>query len=114
VLDGDGQVMFASSRSDLPEGPRIPVDTNADFRLMDLNGKTCFVPTGPTGQAFVGSRLPLEDRLFAYKKGERDSTLVRLGDQNFALGLQVSDGYREYKIGYGYVNGVICLVLVPA
>lgn len=56
ILDGDGQIMFASSHSDLPEGTRIPVDTNADFRLMDINGKTCFVTTVPTDgyQGFFG------------------------------------------------------------
>jgi hypothetical protein len=61
----------------------------------------------------VGSPLPLKDDLFRYKKGERESTIVDLDGCCFALGLQVSEGYREYKQGDGYVNDLICVIFVP-
>ena len=61
----------------------------------------------------IGIQLPLKDALFRYKKGERESTIVDLEGRSYALGLQVSDGYREYKRGDGYVNDVICMIFVP-
>ena len=61
----------------------------------------------------VGCQLPLKDALFRYKKGDRESTIVDLDGRFHALGLQVSDGYREYKRGDGYVNDVVCLIFVP-
>ena len=61
----------------------------------------------------VGSPLPLKDDLFRYKKGERESTIVDLEGRCYALGLQVSEGYREYKQGDGYVNDLICMIFVP-
>jgi hypothetical protein len=60
-----------------------------------------------------GSLLSFEDRLFRYKPGERDSTIIKINDRNFALGLQVSEGYREYKTEDGYNNDVICMIFVP-
>jgi hypothetical protein len=61
----------------------------------------------------VGNPLPLEDGLFRYKRGERESTIVDLDGCCYALGLQVSGGYREYKRGDGYVNDLICMIFVP-
>ena len=61
----------------------------------------------------VGSQLPLADALFRHAKGARESTIVDLNGRSYALGLQVSDGYREYKRGDGYVNDVICMIFVP-
>jgi hypothetical protein len=55
----------------------------------------------------------LEDTFFKSNKGERDSTIVEMGLRSYALGLQVSEGYREYKQGDGYVNDVICMIFVP-
>ncbi|BBO85955.1 hypothetical protein DSCO28_65210 [Desulfosarcina ovata subsp. sediminis] len=61
----------------------------------------------------VGSQLPLPGALFQRSKGERDSTIVELGGRSYALGLQVSEGYREYKRGDGYLNDLICMIFVP-
>jgi hypothetical protein len=61
----------------------------------------------------VGSPFPLDDTWFRLEKGERRSVVIELEGRSYVLGLQVSDGYREYKRSDGYVNDVICMILVP-
>ncbi|WP_319522109.1 hypothetical protein [uncultured Desulfosarcina sp.] len=61
----------------------------------------------------VGSSFPLEDTLFRLKKGERRSVIIDLEGRSYVAGLQVSEGYREYKRSDGYVNDVICMIFVP-
>lgn len=61
----------------------------------------------------IGSRLPLEEGLFRYGQGQRASTIVDLDGAFYALGVQVSNGYREFKGVDGYVNDVVCLSFVP-
>lgn len=61
----------------------------------------------------VGTKLPLADNLFAYQHGQRNSTVVELEGISYALGIQVSDGYREYKNGDGYDNDIVCMIFVP-
>ena len=58
----------------------------------------------------VGSRLPLSDALFRHKNGERESAIVELAERYYAVGIQVSEGYREYKQDDGYVNDVLCMI----
>jgi hypothetical protein len=60
-----------------------------------------------------GSRVSFEDRLFRYASGERDARIIRIDDRSFVLGLQVSEGYREYKTADRYNNDVICMIFVP-
>lgn len=61
----------------------------------------------------VGSTLALDDSFFKHPKGGRVSSLVELDSQTYTLGLQVSEGYREYKRDDGYVNEVICMIFCP-
>jgi hypothetical protein len=61
----------------------------------------------------VGSPFPLEDAVLRIEKGERRSTVIDLGGRSYMAGLQVSDGYREYKRSDGSVNDVICMLIVP-
>ena len=41
------------------------------------------------------------------KNGERDSRIVEMKGKLYAIGAQVSDGYREYKRGDGYENDIV-------
>jgi hypothetical protein len=61
----------------------------------------------------VGSQLPLEDVMSRLKRGERRSFIIDLEGRSYVVGLQVSNGYREYKRSDGYVNDVICMIFVP-
>lgn len=61
----------------------------------------------------VGSPFPLDDALFRLKKGERRSVFIDLEGRSYVVGLQVSEGYREYKRSDGYINDVICMICVP-
>lgn len=59
-----------------------------------------------------GSQLNLDQKFFAEKKGVRRASIIEFDGHNYALGLQVSEGYREYKIDDGYKNDVICFVFI--
>jgi len=61
----------------------------------------------------VGSHFPAEDVMVRLKKGERRSVIIDLEGRSYVAGLQISDGYREYKRSDGYVNDVICMIFVP-
>jgi len=61
----------------------------------------------------VGSHFPVEDVMVRLKKGERRSLIIDLKGRSYVAGLQISDGYREYKRSDGYVNDVICMIFVP-
>ena len=60
-----------------------------------------------------GSILNIDDSLFKMKKGERYSTILDIDSRCFATGIQVSDGYREYKQKDGYRNDIVCMIFVP-
>lgn len=107
----DSEPQFFAMLSDV-----LPRDENntivkGSFSVFADRDKKVISSTSP--EYPPGSFLPLEDKLFQYEKGERDSTIVNLNGAGFAAGLQVSAGYREYKIKDGYENDVICLVFVP-
>nr|WP_320131324.1 cache domain-containing protein [uncultured Holophaga sp.] len=61
----------------------------------------------------VGGLLPLEDEGFRLPRGERCSRLIQLEGVSYVMGLQVSEGYREYKREDGHCNDLICMVFVP-
>jgi len=108
----DSEPQFEAMLTDVLPRDETNAVVSGSFALFADRNKQVIASTSPKFP--VGSRLSLEDRLFTCKKGERDATLVRLEDNSFALGYQVSDGYREYKTGDGYDNDVICMVFVPA
>ena len=61
----------------------------------------------------VGGKMDLDDTFFNGKNGQRNSAIVELNGWAYAMGTQVSDGYREYKRRDGYANDVLCMVFVP-
>ncbi|MCA1794647.1 MAG: cache domain-containing protein [Desulfobacteraceae bacterium] len=61
----------------------------------------------------IGNKITLRDQFFKQKKGARDVAIVTLNDQSYAMGFQVSKGYREYKRSDGYSNDVICMIFIP-
>lgn len=81
------------------------------FGLFVTRNKLVISSTNPEYPA--GSTINLDDSVFRLKKGERDSTIVEVGSRTYALGLQVSNGYREYKKTDGYSNDIICMIFVP-
>ncbi len=81
------------------------------FGLFVNRNKLIISSTNPDFPA--GSTINLDDSLFRLKKGERESTIVEIGSKAYALGLQVSNGYREYKKSDGYSNDIICMIFVP-
>ena len=107
----DSEPQFAAMLDDILPRDETNAVVPGSFAVFADRNKQVISTTDP---AFpVGSSLPFEDRLFAHKKGEREATLVHIDEKSYALGLQVSSGYREYKTGDGYDNDVICMVLVP-
>jgi hypothetical protein len=107
----DAQPQFQAMLTDvLPRDEKKQIVAGS-FAVFTDRRKTIISSTDPNYPE--GSQLPLEDALFRLKKGERESTIVDLGTCSYALGLQVSDGYREYKRGDGYVNELICMIFVP-
>jgi hypothetical protein len=61
----------------------------------------------------IGTKLQLDTTLFQYETGKRASTIVEMDSRSYAMGLQVSNGYREFKQEDGYINDVICMIFVP-
>lgn len=93
----------------------LPWDENKDvlrgsFAVFADRRKSIISSTHPAYPS--GGKLNLSDTFFQHKNGERESTIVELDEKSYAIGLQVSQGYREYKSGDGYVNDVLCLVFV--
>ncbi|MGD9159162.1 MAG: hypothetical protein PVG39_12195, partial [Desulfobacteraceae bacterium] len=94
----------------------LPKDDNKNIRegsfgLFVTRDKLVISSTNP--EYPVGSTINLDDSLFKFGKGERDSTIIEIGSKTYALGLQVSNGYREYKKTDGYSNDTICMIFVP-
>lgn len=84
---------------------------SGSFGLFADRRKTVISSTNPDYPP--GSKLSLEDPLFKHPKGARHSTVVQINSRVYALGLQVSNGYREYKQKDAYRNDVICMIFVP-
>jgi hypothetical protein len=66
-----------------------------------------------TDQYPVGGKLNLKDSFFTMKNGKRSSFIVELDSHSYVVGLQVANGYREFKNIDNYINDTICLVFVP-
>lgn len=109
VFDSEPQFQ-AMLRDVLPRDESNQV-VKGSFSLFADRNKTIISCTHP--DYAPGTTIPLDDKLFKYAKNERNATIVTMGERSYALGLQVSDGYREYKKGDGYDNDLICMVLVP-
>ena len=107
----DAEPQFRSMLADtLPRDEKQQV-IRGSFGIFADRDKTVIAST--TSKYCTGSRLPLEDAIFKYDRGERASTIVDLDGCFYALGLQVSNGYREFKGIDGYVNDVVCLSFIP-
>jgi hypothetical protein len=107
----DAEPQFRSMLADtLPRDEKQEVITGAFGIFADRRKK---IIASTIAKYSVGSTLPLEDDIFRYNKGERASTIIDLEGCFYALGIQVSNGYREFKSVDGYVNDVVCLSFVP-
>ena len=94
----------------------LPKDENkqiidGSFAVFSDRTRTVISSTNPDYP--VGSTLPVDESFFSFQNGERKSAVVTIGSQSYALGLQVSEGYREYKRKDGYTNDIICMVFIP-
>lgn len=81
------------------------------FALFADRKKTILASTSP--EYPVGSILELDDNLFSLKNGERGASIITLTSRTYAMGMQVSAGYREYKRTDGYLNDIISMVFIP-
>jgi hypothetical protein len=107
----DAQPQFASMLSDI-----LPKDENkqaieGSFAIFADRHQNIL---STTSEKFpVGQKMDLEDTFFNGEKGKRASSIVSLNGRTYAMGIQVSNGYREYKREDGYINDVLCMVFVP-
>jgi len=107
----DAEPQFKSMLADtLPRDEKQQV-IRGSFGIFADRDKTVIATT--TSKYPIGTRLPLEDAVFRYENGARAATIVDLDGCFYALGLQVSNGYREFKGRDGYVNDVVCLSFIP-
>ena len=107
----DAEPQFQAMLADaLPKDEKKQIMAGSFGVFADRNKKiiSSTYDTYPTG-----SELPLEDAFFQYAKGERACTIVEMDSRTYVLGLQVSEGYREFKRRDGYVNDVVCMIFVP-
>lgn len=107
----DSEPQFSAMLLDVLPRDENNAALSGSFGLFSDRKKQVISSTSPDYPP--GSLLPFEDRLFSYKAGERDSTIIKINEHSFALGLQVSEGYREYKTIDRYSNDVICMIFVP-
>ena len=107
----DAQPQFAAMLSDI-----LPKNDNkqtimGSFAIFSDRQKKILASTS---QDFpVGQELDIDDMFFGGEKGKRDAVIVELKGRTYAMGIQVSGGYREYKRGDGYINDVLCMVFIP-
>ena len=107
----DSEPQFLAMLSDT-----LPKDENKKivegcFGIFANRNKQVIASTNP--DINPGDSLSLDDSFFQGERGDRQSSIVTFGKRTYSLGVQVSHGYREYKIVDGYVNDVVCLVFVP-
>jgi len=81
------------------------------FALFADRKKTILASTSPDYP--VGSILELDDNFFSLKNGEQSASIITLKSCKYAMGMQVSAGYREYKRTDGYLNDIISMVFIP-
>ncbi|EPR44650.1 hypothetical protein dsx2_1278 [Desulfovibrio sp. X2] len=109
VFDAEPQFM-AMLLDALPRNEMKQI-VDGSFGVFADRGKRIVSSTSPDYP--VGKRLNLSDRFFHLDNGERESAVVEMDGRAYAMGAQVSSGYREYKRGDGYDNDILCLVFVP-
>jgi hypothetical protein len=107
----DAQPQFAAMLSDI-----LPKDENkqaieGSFAIFADRHKNILSTTSENFP--VGRKMDLEDAFFNGEKGKRSSSVVSLNGRTYAMGIQVSNGYREYKREDGYINDILCMVFVP-
>lgn len=62
----------------------------------------------------AGTRIDVDEKFFGLANGEGISNIIEHGGHYYAVGSQVSRGYREYKDAHdSYRNDVVALVFVP-
>lgn len=61
----------------------------------------------------AGSTLRLEADFFTLQNGARTSAVVEYEGARYAVGVAVSQGYREYKTSGDYENDILALIFVP-
>ncbi len=107
----DSEPQFSAMLMDtLPRDEKKEVIAGC-FGILAARDKTIISSTSP--QYTPGSKMLIEDRFFQHPNGARESNILEMEGQTYITGLQVSDGYREYKREDGYVNDLICLIFVP-
>jgi len=111
------QIVFDSEPQfqDMLEGI-LPKDENGQsrensFALFADRGKNIIASTSSLYP--IGSTLELDNRYFALNRGERNSSIVELNSSSYIVGMQCSEGYREYKRTDNYKNDIICFVFLP-
>ncbi len=107
----DAEPQFKDMLNDvLPRDENKQVVEGSLGFFVDRGGKII----ASTSQEFApGDILPLPKSLYLGEKGARNSSVVELKGRSYTVGRQVSEGYREYKRSDGYVNDVICLIMIP-
>lgn len=107
----DSEPQFQAMLEDvLPKNDQEKI-IEGSFGIFTDRQKTIISST--TEEYPVGSKLILDDSFFTMKNGERLSTIVELNSNSYVVGLQVSNGYREFKSVDNYKNDTICLVFIP-
>jgi hypothetical protein len=94
----------------------LPKDENkqivpGSFGIFADRKKYIIASTNPEFPA--GEIIDLDDSLFKYKNGQRASDVIEIEDHTYIVGIQVSNGYREFKLNDGYTNDIICMIFVP-
>lgn len=107
----DAQPQFKAMLMDtLPRDEDKKV-VEGSFALFADRKKTILASTSPDYP--VGSILELDDTVFSLKNGERCASIITLKSRTYAMGMQVSAGYREYKRIDGYLNDIVSMVFIP-
>lgn len=107
----DSEPQFQAMLEDvLPKNDQEKV-IEGSFAVFVDRQKTIISST--TEEYPVGSELDLDDSFFKKENGERASFVVELHSKSYVAGLQVSNGYREFKTTDNYKNDIICLVFIP-
>ncbi|WP_045215063.1 cache domain-containing protein [Desulfonatronovibrio magnus] len=106
----DSEPQFKSMLEDtLPRDKSGEVLANS-FAIFCNRNKMIISST--SSQFSPGDIIPLDDFFFSMERGRQYSGSIELQGNTYAVGCQVSEGYREYKVKDGYVNDVVCLVFV--
>ncbi|TVM34495.1 hypothetical protein DQK91_07935 [Oceanidesulfovibrio marinus] len=107
----DAEPQFMSMLSDiLPRDEKKRI-LDGSFGVFADRHKMVIASTSDAFQP--GTTLRLPDALFSGANSERSSSVVQMDGSSYAVGRQISSGYREYKCSDGYDNDIVCLIFVP-